>query len=100
MCERCMNHDFCKGTGCGPKKALKEFIEQNRWIPVSERLPRTKGKYLVCGKKGGIYIAEFVCESVNGTPIGPWWHATGRYCPEPIAWRPLPQPYEGGEDDE
>ena len=70
------------------------------WIPCSERLPETdeNRKYLACGEKGGIYIAEFVCKTINGTPLGmSWWSARGRYCPNPIAWMTLPEPYKGGE---
>ena len=83
-------------------KDIKEIVNQlaeeykGGWIPCSERLPETdeNRKYLVCGKNGGIYIAEFVCKAVNNTGVGPWWSAGGRYAPEPIAWQPLPPKYE------
>lgn len=26
MCERCINHEVCEGTGCTPKKELYRFI--------------------------------------------------------------------------
>lgn len=67
------------------------------WIPCNERLPDKDAnrKYLACGEKGGIYIAEFVCKTIDGTDsIGPWWTAKNRYCPNPIAWQPLPAPYK------
>lgn len=77
-------------------EALEEK-KNNTWISVDDRLPETdkNRKYLVCGKKGSIYIAEFVCNYADGTPLGmSWWTAQGRYCPNPIAWMPLPEPYK------
>lgn len=76
---------------------IKDFPKVGEWIPCSEKLPETdkNRKYLVCGEKGGIYIAEFVCKTINGDPLGmSWWSARGRYCPNPIAWQPLPEPYK------
>lgn len=76
---------------------VEEQPKVGEWIPCSERLPETdkNRKYLVCGEKGGIYIAEFVCNTVHGEPLGMyWWSAKGRYCPNPIAWMPLPEPYK------
>lgn len=29
MCKRCSNNFICKGTGCQPKKDLKELIERD-----------------------------------------------------------------------
>lgn len=78
---------------------IKEIQKQpkiDEWIPCSERLPETdkNRKYLVCGGGGAIYIAEFVCKTIDGNmSIGPWWSARGRYCPKPIAWQPLPEAY-------
>lgn len=72
-------------------------MKNNEWIPCSERLPEIdeNRKYLVCGEKGGIYIAEFVCKNINGDSLGmSWWSAHGRYCPKPIAWMPLPPAYK------
>ena len=80
-------------------KIVQEVAKDGGWIPCSDRLPKAdkNRKYLVCGKNGGIYIAEFVCKSVTNVSIGPWWSASGRYAPEPIAWQPLPAPYQKGE---
>ena len=85
---------------CEVMRSNCEVAKDGGWIPCSERLPNKdeNRKYLVCGKNGGIYIAEFVCKSVsNNTSICPWWSASGRYCPSPIAWQPLPAPYQKGE---
>lgn len=93
----------CKGFNDGIHTVMKIIQEESKndgWIPCSERMPDTDAnrKYLVCGERGGIYIAEFVCKAVsNNTSIGPFWMASGRYAPEPIAWKPLPAPYQKGE---
>ena len=34
-------------------------LEQTRWIPVSERLPKEKGNYLVCYNDGYISVSEW-----------------------------------------
>lgn len=28
MCERCINHEMCMGTGCAPKKELEELVKR------------------------------------------------------------------------
>lgn len=28
MCENCINHEICKGTGCEPKKYLGELVDR------------------------------------------------------------------------
>lgn len=88
------------GLGSQDAIFIKDIIEEQpkvgEWILCNERLPETteNKKYLVCGKNGGIYIAEFVCKTIDGSKsIGPWWSAKGRYCPNPIAWMSLPEPY-------
>jgi len=54
-------------------------IEYSRWIPVSERLPKEEGLYLV-------YTEEqpFVCSFEDGE----------FFIDEVLAWMQLPQPYE------
>ena len=84
-------------------KDINVTSKYDGWISIDDRLPKTdeNRKYLVCGRKGGIYIAEFICNTVSGTPLKThWWNAQGRYCPNPIAWMPLPEPYKEGEADE
>ena len=91
---------------------LKEVIEElknyqskeNKWIPVSERLPEFNIEVLVCNDDGKIHVAlreddEFVTE---------WRYKY--YCydsdiwdveenGEIIAWMPLPEPYKENEGD-
>jgi len=63
---------------------------QGEWIPVGVILPEAGKSVLVCVKtQGG--ISQFVSERFNGNN---WSALCGR---EPIAWQPLPKPYEGEE---
>ena len=56
-----------------------------KWIPVTERLPEGLGNVLVCGERGGIYVASY---GYRG------WHKVNsktHYC-NPTHWMPLPEP--------
>ena len=54
-----------------------------KWIPVSERLPKENTSYLVTDKQGCIMIAI--------------WCGNPEYWRNIIAWMPLPKPYKGSE---
>ena len=62
---------------------------QGEWISVKERLPEEGESVLVCLQtQGG--MAQFVSERFNDN----CWSALGGCTP--LAWQPLPKPYEGG----
>ena len=63
--------------------AIKELEQKIEWIPVSERLPKNNGLYLV-------YTEEqlFVCSFENGE----------FFIDDVLAWMPLPKPYEPQEN--
>ena len=72
-------------------KELKQLREQTTWIPVSERLPKEEGNYLVCYNDGYIAVSE--------------WHPNPyeKVCfdmfPDLIvAWMPRPKPYKAEEE--
>lgn len=71
---------------------LEAHLEQ-RWIPVTERLPEDDTVVLVCGKNGGVYTA---IHNNSKTWIRGWWkmNSKNHHC-NPIAWMPLPEPWEG-----
>ena len=75
-------------------KELKELREQTKWIPCSERLPEDCTEVFV-------YLFD------NSRPHIVWIEDTHWYTEdfeierenEPVAWMPLPEPYQGGESD-
>ena len=61
------------------------YMDSQKWIPCSNK-PIEEGKYLVCGKRGSIYIADYK---------GIWTHTYGQHIVKPVAYMPLPEPYKG-----
>ena len=64
---------------------LDEIIESFRWIPVGERLPKTKCSVLVTTWDGIITIANW---------SGSKWSTCYRWDEKVTAWMPLPEPYQ------
>lgn len=62
--------------------------EFGKWVPVSERLPNEDGRYLVICADRSNYI-----ETYFFTKSGKWWSHLGHGATPPIAWMPLPKPY-------
>lgn len=71
-----------------------EKQEQDRWIPVTERLPEENGTYLACYEDATVLLDWF-----NGKwffyRTNPAVEETGTI----IAWRPLPEAYEAEEKE-
>ena len=60
------------------------------WIPVTERLPKKDGSYLVSGKWGSGKESVGDCEfSVEDGYFQTAWNF------DVLAWMPLPEPYKG-----
>lgn len=86
-CTDCKEYD--QERHCCPRwnrvivQTAKE-LEQNRWIPVTERLPKSsehkEEMVLICNENGSIRFDT--CWN------GEW------VVSNPIAWMPLPEPYE------
>ena len=72
-----------------------------RWIPVSERLPELLEDVLICDSGGNINIG-FCCKRkyANGKEYTSWVEIGSDWDATPIAWMPLPQPYEPQESEE
>lgn len=71
---------------------------EQKWIPVSERLPNQNERFLVQYEDGGIDVAR--CSDVNPfwTNLKTDWHWVGTVqFAEVVAWMPLPEPWRGEE---
>lgn len=77
--------DFCDSCA-SEHRQLAEWLKELKayreaWIPVSERLPKKTGKYLVTVRNGNVYAGTFD-------------ETSGRFQCAATAWMPLPKPYE------
>lgn len=59
---------------------------EQRWIPVSERLPEKNGEYLITGRQGAVNKRRYH----DGHWYGNW---------SVLAWMPLPEPYRAESED-
>lgn len=59
-------------------------MEKQKWIPVTEQLPKNFERVLVC-REGG--IVEQGYRDVNG-----WWKVYGTRTKRVTHWMPLPEP--------
>ncbi len=78
------------------QKILTNLVPSaQRWIPVSERLPKEDGSYLVSGKWGSGKESVGDCEfSVEDGYFQTAWNFNV------LAWMPLPEPWKGDNNDE
>ena len=107
--------NFCgrKGVTCGKcqeqAKAmldeLRKKLNNNGWIPVTERLPENEEKVLVYLNDGMVAILRYNHHKLpfNDKCIG-WGYESPFFKidfekQEVIAWMPLPIPYKGGEEE-
>lgn len=71
--------------------------QQTSWIPCSERLPKTRGVYLVTTKWESSFSSEVYTEidiAVYRDKLKEWSN------PDVIAWMPLPEPYKAESEEE
>lgn len=80
---------------------LEQDEKENGWIPVSERLPKEDGRYLVTFKNGikVCMVGYGSCKrTVLGYPIGHGWYSLeeAQYYADDsiISWMLLPEPYK------
>jgi len=77
-------------------ESLPSVQPEQRWIPVTERLPRDGQRVLVTDEDGGIDIAYFIDYSSIDESVE-WWSHDYQF--HPIAWSELPTAYERSEDE-
>lgn len=66
-------------------KVINALPAAQQWIPVTERLPDTNGRYLVTNTHWGAYEVDLNIFFNNQG----WLREKGV-----VAWMPLPEPYE------
>lgn len=69
-------------------KGIKSLPSVQQWIPCDEHLPKKDNRYLVTNDGWGEWIVDW-----NAWVNGQWL-----YNSEPIAWMPLPEPYQGEKE--
>lgn len=67
---------------------------KQEWVPVSKRLPERQGYYICTCKDGPICRRTTTIKWSNG------WQLSGRRAFWTVAaWMPLPEPWEGADDE-
>lgn len=110
-CENCgLNYD--QGNMGEQKEALDmaiKALEQTRWTPVSERLPKANGRYYVtrglnaCGALWNkVYIVNY-SDLMGLKSERIWWggnvgKSDFERFDDVLAWMPLPLPYKEEQD--
>ena len=77
-------NDFEKSQVGKMLKRLNEEQRKHRWIPVEERMPEDESEVLVSINTGHVFTGYYE-DGEWYIPVEPDY---------PIAWMPLPEPYE------
>ena len=73
-------------------------IDDDNWIPVSERLPKKGEVVLITNGKGNVRCGQYRSEYDVRDRTHYWWWK-GKTVESVLAWQPLPKPYKGGDDE-
>ena len=88
-----MNRTMCRACTVGDiLEMVENATSQNKWIPVSEELPKEFEDVICSTNKSEIFIATYLEKMNDGTDCfddndGMMWEG------DIIAWQPLPEPY-------
>jgi hypothetical protein len=75
---------FARKVAVDALKTMPSAQPEQRWIPVSERLPDKPARYLVTNSRWGEYEVDWNI----------WINSRWLYNSDPIAWMPLPTAYK------
>lgn len=91
FCYNCMEHAVDRL----PQYFPENVVEETRWIPCSERLPKT-GEYVLISCEGfsNLGVGKYEEDDIGGT----FYLSENMPCEDfgivVEAWRPLPEPYK------
>ena len=95
LCDNCETVDSsCSHYPCKRYLAIEKLPSaqpEQRWIPVSERLPEGGHNIIFCDTKGN--VCEGVYHAIPGQWVGFRWNAIYHH-DDVMAWKPLPDPYK------
>lgn len=72
---------------------------EQRWIPVSERLPEENKKVIISTKTENLYFGTY-CQNIDKSQAGVFLIRDNIYTQidRIAAWMPLPEPYRESEE--
>ncbi len=90
--------DYVYGTGVLNKRDYEDLTELissihigQKWIEVSERLPKEGTVVLITNKKGNVKHGQY--RGLHIEEKCDWWIWKKNRLEEVVAWMPLPEPY-------